>query len=57
MTVEQQVLEKLRELPPQKQKEALASVSRGCFLMAVVLDTHGVSGITPIQISSRLLPV
>jgi hypothetical protein len=28
MTVEQQVLEKLRELPPQKQEEVLAFVSR-----------------------------
>jgi phage-related protein len=28
MTVEQQVLEKLRELPPQKQKEVLAFVNR-----------------------------
>ncbi len=27
MTVEEQVLEKLRELPPQKQKEVLAFVS------------------------------
>ena len=28
MTVEQQVLEKLRELPPQKQEEVLAYISR-----------------------------
>jgi hypothetical protein len=28
MTVEQQVLEKLRELPPQKQKEVFAFVNR-----------------------------